>query len=71
MRQHIIVNSKRICGDNTQYNYVSDAVFRTWEKCPTCFVGIIEMNAHKLRPRLDKPQPAPQVKRGLFLRDAL
>ena len=75
MRQHIVVNSKRICGDNTQYDYVSDAVFRTWDKCPTCFNEVVKMRplhpSGPLRPHLDKPKPVPQVKRGLFLREAL
>ena len=81
MRQHIIVNFKRICGDNTQYGYVSDTVFRTWEKCPTCFNAVVKMRplhpvAGPLRPRLDKPQPPHTQKKivlsnRIVLRDAL
>ena len=39
MRQHIIdgTTMKRICGDNTHYGYVSDEVYKTWEKCSVCF----------------------------------
>ena len=52
MRQHIIDGKtfKRICGDDTRYGYVSDEVYKTWEKCPVCFAeGSIALPARRVK----------------------
>ena len=69
MRQHIIdgTTMKRICGDNTQYGYVSDEVYQTWEKCPVCFSeGRIVSPAKRVKAQIDIPEKKP-----LYLRSAL
>ena len=69
MRQHIIDGKtmKRICGDNTQYGYVSDEAYQTWEKCPVCFSeGRIVLPARRVKPHTDIPENKP-----LYLRSAL
>lgn len=74
MRQHIIDGStmKRICGDNTQYGYVSDEVYQTWEKCPVCFSeGRIVLPARRVKAHTNIPENEPQVKTRLYLRSAL
>ena len=71
MRQHIIDGKtfKRICGDDTRYGYVSDEVYKTWEKCPVCFAEgrIVSAMSHihgvTQRVKIEK--------KGLYLRDAL
>ena len=74
MRQHIIDGStmKRICGDDTQYGYVSDEEYKTWEKCPVCFSeGRIVSPAKRIQAQIDIPENEPQVKTALYLRSAL
>ena len=69
MRQHIIDGTtlKRICGDDTQYGYVSDEEYQTWEKCPVCFSeGRIVLPARRVKPNTDIPENKP-----LYLRSAL
>lgn len=73
MRQHIIdgTTMKRICGDNTHYGYVSDEVYKTWEKCPVCFAeGRIVLPARRVKLQTNTIEDEPQ-KKGLYLRDAL
>jgi|TARA_B100000073_G_scaffold207780_1_gene172359 hypothetical protein len=74
MRQHIIDGStmKRICGDDTQYGYVSDEEYKTWEKCPVCFSeGRIVLPARRVKAHTNIPENEPQVKTALYLRSAL
>lgn len=74
MRQHIIDGStmKRICGDDTQYDYVPDEEYQTWEKCPVCFSeGRIVLPARRVKAHTNIPENEPQVKTALYLRSAL
>jgi hypothetical protein len=74
MRQHIIDGStmNRICGDDTQYGYVSNEEYQTWEKCPVCFSeGRIVLPARRVKAHTNIPENEPQVKTALYLRSAL
>jgi len=59
--KHISDGFNRICGDTTNYGYVSDEVFKTWEECPICFEGY----SKTFEPVVE------EVKKGLYLREAL
>ena len=58
---HISDGFNRICGDTTNYGYVSDEVFKTWEECPICFEGYSKTFEPVVK----------EVKKGLYLREAL
>tara|TARA_R100001082_G_C4250992_1_gene111476 strand:+ start:186 stop:386 length:201 start_codon:yes stop_codon:yes gene_type:complete len=59
--KHILYGFKRICGDTTNYGYVSDEVYQTWEECPICFEGYSKTFEPVVK----------EVKKALYLRDAL
>ena len=59
--KHISDGFYRICGDTTNYGYVSDEVFKTWEECPICFEGYSKTFEPVVK----------EVKKGLYLREAL
>ena len=59
--KHISDGFNMICGDTTNYGYVSDEVFKTWEECPICFEGYSKTFEPVVK----------EVKKGLYLREAL
>ena len=65
--KHISDGFNRLCNDTTQYGYVSDEVYRTWEECPVCFDNI-----KRATPTSEPSEPVvKEVKKGLYLRGAL
>ena len=65
--KHISDGVSRLCNDTTQYGYVSDEVYRTWEECPVCFDNI-----KRVTPTSEPSEPVvKEVKKGLYLRGAL
>ena len=68
--KHISDGFNRICGDTTNYGYVSDEVFKTWEECPICFEGYSKTLHTTTYPPAGEPV-VKEVKKGLYLRDVL